>query len=124
MHEVTKSTGKSGPHGPTQTSQLAELVACERELADLLAAAEAEGRAMVEEARASATAAEADIEAALEGEGERARADIREATQRKVRAIQVSAQELVARFERVSDEEAGRLADIAFRLLVGPEAET
>jgi len=123
MHQVSKSKGRPGPDGPTQASQLDELVACERELADLLAAIEGEARRRVEEARVSAAAAEADVEASLDEEGANARTEIREATQRRLRAVQVEAQERVARFEQVSDEEVARLADAAFRRLVATEAQ-
>lgn len=115
------SHDEPGPGGPTQASQLAELVARERELADMLATAEAEAERTVEEARAAASAAEAEVEASLEDEGAHVRAQIRDATQRRARELQAEAEERVALFERVSDEDVERLADSAFRRLVAPE---
>jgi len=118
------SHDQPGPGGPTQASQLAELLECERELAELLAAAEAEAVRMVDEARAAAVADDAEVEASLEDEGERQRVRIREATQRRVRELRAEAGERVALFEGVSDGEVARLADDAFRRLVAREVES
>jgi hypothetical protein len=115
------SHDEPGPGGPKHASRLAELVAREREFADMLATAEAEAERMVEEARAAALAADAEVEASLEDEGDRVRAKIREATQHRVRELQAEAEERAALFERVSDQNVERLADSAFRLLVTPE---
>jgi vacuolar-type H+-ATPase subunit E/Vma4 len=112
-----------GLGGPTQASQLAELLACERELAELLTAAEEEAWRLVQEARAVAATAAADIEASLGAEAERARSAIREATQRKVREIHGEARERAMAYEAVSDEEVARLGEVAFRALIVPEAE-
>ena len=111
------------PDGPVKESQLAELVACEQELAALLADAEARARQMVEEARAAAAAAAAELEASLEDEAERLRVLIREDTQRRVRELEAGARAEAARFDQVPAEELDRLVELGYRRLLSAEAE-
>lgn len=106
---------------PRQVSQLAELLACERELAESLAEAEAEARRLVEEARAEAAAAAADLEASLEDEAERERQRIREEAQTRVRATVSAARDQAARFETVGEARVAELAESAFRRLLSAE---
>jgi vacuolar-type H+-ATPase subunit H len=116
MRSVTDDS--AGRH---DASQLAELLRCERELAELLSAAQAEARQRVDEARAAAKALEAETEASLGKEADRLRAGIRERTQARAREIRAEALEQVARFDRVTDEQIEALAEVAFRLLVRRE---
>ena len=117
------SQSHPGPGGPTQASQLAELVRCEQELADLLAEARVQAERMVAEARAAAAAAAADLEASLEDEAQRLRSTIREATQLSVRELQADAEHRASSFGGVSAADVQRLAGSAFRRLIGAEAD-
>lgn len=102
-------------------SQLAELLECERELAELLSAARAQARQCVDEARAAAKALEAETEASLGKEADRLRAEIRERTQARAREIRAEARERAAGFDRVTDERVHTLAEVAFRRLIRRE---
>lgn len=118
--EVAKN---SAPRGG-ESSELADLLACELELGELLARAQAEARRLVEEARARADRADAQLEVSLEAESEGVRARIRQETQATVRSISARARDRVAAFEVVSDEGVERLAEAAFRRLIGAEDPT
>ena len=111
------------PDGPTRASQLEELLACERELAELLAEARDDARRRVEEARALAARAEADLEEALEREAAQERASIREGVEARVREISGAARERVARLEAIPDDRVEHLAEAAFRRLVEARSE-
>jgi vacuolar-type H+-ATPase subunit H len=104
-----------------EPNQLAELLACEQELAVQLARAQEDARRLVDEARAEAARAEAALEGSLQAEAERLRASIREEIQASLREIAARTRERIARFEAVSDEEVARLADAAFLRLIGRE---
>jgi hypothetical protein len=118
------SRNEQGPSSPEQQSHLAELVDCERELAELQEAAEASAERMVAEARAASAAAEAEVEGTLEDEAARLRTEIREAAQRRVREVQADAEDKATSFDRVTDEEVARLAEIAFLRLLAVEVES
>jgi len=117
------TTKDLGPRG-AESNELAELLACEFELAELLARTQEQGRHLVEEARAETGRAEVDMEASLEAESDRERARIREETQTSVREIWARARRRVAAFEGVPDERVERLAEAAFRRLIGAEDST
>ncbi|MGD8288639.1 MAG: hypothetical protein PVJ80_08165 [Gemmatimonadota bacterium] len=109
---------------PRQASQLNELLACEQELARLLEETRAEARRLVEDARAAAGEAAANLEASLEEESERERARIREETQARIRALVAAAREESARFDSVGDDRVSELAESALRRLLskGPSS--
>jgi vacuolar-type H+-ATPase subunit H len=107
-------------HEGAEPSRLAELLACERGLADLMKAAREDASLRVEAARAAASTSEAEVEAALEQEAQRVLSEVRSESQARVHQILSGAGASVARFERVSDDEVERLADAAFRRLLGP----
>ena len=99
-------------------SRLAELLACEQELAEQLAAARDEGRDLIERARREAALAEAELEASLEKASDRVRREIREASQARIHEVLRRARERAARYERLTDAEVERLAESALRRLI------
>ena len=114
-----QDSGRSqGPAG-AEPSRLAELLACERELADLMSATREDAKRRVEEARAAVTRAEAEVEASLADEAQRVRSEIGSESHLRVHDILARAAEEAALFERFSDEEVERLAESAFRRLLG-----
>jgi hypothetical protein len=100
-------------------SRLSELLECEQDLAELMAATREEGRRRVDEARADVARAEAELEASLEEESGRVRGEIGAAAQARVHELRSRARERAARYEGVSDQEVDRLAAAAFRRLLG-----
>jgi hypothetical protein len=72
-----------------------------------------------ESARAEASRAGAELEAALEAEVELVRSEIRDETQQRVREIHTQAGERVREFDKVSHGELERLAGAAFSDLIG-----
>lgn len=118
-----EGTKDPGPRGG-ESSELADLLACELELGEMLAHAKEEARRLVEEARATADRADAELEASLEAESEGVRARMRQETQASVRVISARARERVAVLESVTDERVERLAEAAFRRLIGAEDRT
>ena len=104
-----------------QPSRLTELLECERELAELTAAARKEADRRVEDARAEVALAEAELEASLEAESERVRSEIRAAAQARVHEILGRARERADRYASLSAPEVDRLAEVAFRRLLGGE---
>jgi len=104
-------------------SPLEELLACEQELTERLARAQAEARRLVDVTRADVARARAELEASLEAESQRVRAQIQADTQASVRKISARARERVASYEGVSPERVARLADRAFRRLLSAEGE-
>jgi hypothetical protein len=104
-----------------QDSQLHELVECEREIAELSAAARTEASALLERARAAASTAAAEAEASLGAESEVTRARTREETQARVRALLAEARQRSAAFDAVDERGVQRLAESAFRSLLGGE---
>lgn len=117
--DVDGTTDQRGE--PQQASQLTELLACERELADLLQDTEIEARRMVEEARAEAGEAAADLEASLEEDSERERAHIKEETQARIRSLVSAAREQASRFDAIEDARVSELADSALARLLSRE---
>ena len=107
-------------HEKERATRLAELLACEEELAGLMEAARAEGRRRVEAARQEAERAESELGQRLEEEADRARQQIEEAARAGVQALVDGARERVVRFDAVSDAEVTRLAVSALRRLLGP----
>lgn len=101
-------------------SELAELLECERQLAELMGVARADATRTIEEARAAASAQEADLEASLGMEADRLRAAVRERTQARVREIRAEAEAGVTRFDGITDEQITALADHALRILIRP----
>ena len=99
-------------------SQLAELLACERELDQLLAAAREEAHRRVDDARAESASLEAEAEAALEEEVRRVRSAAEERARAAVREILDRARGRVAGFQGVSDEQVEGLAASALRHLI------
>ena len=116
--EAARTSGESH-----QASRLTELLECERELAELTAAAREEASRRVEEARAEVARAEAEVEASLEAESERVRSEIRAASQARVHEILGRARERAARYEALPAPEVDRLVEVAFRRLLDGEAE-
>lgn len=114
------SARNQGPAG-AEPSRLAELLACERELADLMRATREDARRRVEEARSAATRMEAELEASLTDEAQRVRSEIGSESHVHVRDILARAAKEAARFERLSDQEVERLAESAFQRLLGRE---
>jgi vacuolar-type H+-ATPase subunit H len=112
------------PDGPTRASQLEELLACEQELAQLLSDAREDSRRRVEEARALAVRAEADLQTTLEGEADQERASIRQEAQARVRETLSAAAERASRLDSISDERVERLADAAFSELLQARSRT
>jgi vacuolar-type H+-ATPase subunit H len=104
----------------TDASQFTELLECERELGEQLSRAQAQARQRVDEARASSSRAEANLEALLEEESDRLRTRIREEAQIRVREILAQSHERAAGFDRISNEQVERLATAAFRRLIAP----
>ena len=104
--------------GPTRASQLEELLACERELAELLGEARDDARRRVEEARGLAARAEADLQEALEREAAQERASIREGVEARLQEISGTARERAASLEAISDDRVEHLAEAAFRRLI------
>jgi vacuolar-type H+-ATPase subunit H len=102
-----------------RASRLAELLACEEELAGLMTAARAEARRRVDAARDEAERAAGLLGASLDEEAERARREIREAARGRADTLLEKARAQVVRFEGVSDAEVGRLAESALRRLIG-----
>lgn len=111
------------PYQDGGPSPLEELLACEQELTERLARAQAEARRLVDVARAEVARAQAEMEASLEADSLRVRAQIRAETQASVREISVRARERIEGYECVAQERVARLADDAFRRLVGAEGE-
>lgn len=120
--KMDRGTEHDGSHAPT--GDLAALLECERELAELMAEAHEEAGRRVAEARAEVARAEATLEASLEEAGDRVRSEVRERAQERVRQVLSEAGERAAAFERVTDAEVERLADRAFRSLIGEEASS
>jgi len=114
-----QDSGRNQEHAGAEPSRLAELLACERELADLMTAAREEASRRVEEARAAASRAEAEVEASLADEAQRVRSEIQAESHARVRQLLARAGESVESFERIADTEAERLAESAFRRLLG-----
>jgi hypothetical protein len=110
------------PQETERASRLAELLACEEDLARLMAETRAEGRRRIEAAQAEAGRAAAELGAALDAEAERARRDIEMRFRARAHAMLEEARAGVTRFQAVSDEEVSRLADRALRLLKEPES--
>ena len=106
-------------HEKEGTSRLVELLACEEELAGLMADARAEGRRRVEAAREEAERVAAELGSRLEQEADRARREIAEAAGARVEALLEEARFRAARFDDVSDEQVARLAESALRRLMG-----
>jgi len=102
-------------------SRLSELLECERELAELMAAAKEDARRRVAEAQSEAGLAEAEGEASLEEASERVRREVREAGQARVDDILTRAREQAAMFEALSDRDVERLAEHAYRRLLRVE---
>jgi hypothetical protein len=100
-----------------RASRLAELLACEEELAGLMEAVRADARRRVEAARTEAERADAELDASLEAEAVRVRREIEDGTRAAVRGIVAGANAQAARFDAVSDDEVARLAASALRLL-------
>lgn len=117
-HEDTTARSRQ----PPEASQLAELLACEQELAALLDEARRDARELVESARVDAERAAADLEASLEEEAEQERERIRTDAQARIRELVTGARERSERFEGLSDERVEALAEVAFRLLLSHEA--
>lgn len=111
------------PRDGDQQSQLAELLACERDLDRLLATAREEARRTVEDARAAATQAEADAEGTLAAEVERLRSTIEGQARSRVQEILARSRERAARFDGISDERVKDLADAAFRQLISHDGQ-
>ncbi len=105
-------------------SQLAALLECEQDLAQRLAEARAQASRIVEEARAEASAIEAEAEASFGDEALGIRAQVQERAQAEVRAVAAEAQERVARFRGVSDDDIERLARRGLGQLLGLEEGT
>lgn len=99
-------------------SQLAELLECERELAELLSAAHADARRRIDAARVAAKAMEADGEADLGVEADKLRTELRERTRGQVREIRAATRDQVGRFDRMTDEQVELLAGATFRRLI------
>lgn len=108
-------------HDAEPQGRLAELLACERELADLMMVAREEARRRLDDMRSEVERAEADLEASLEEEAERVRREVREVSRARVHEILARAREQAARFESLGDEEVERLAAAALRRLLGAE---
>jgi hypothetical protein len=108
-------------HEKEQTGRLADLLACEKELAGLMARACDEARRRVDAARAEAERVATELDTSLAAEAERARREIDEGSRARVHATLADAEARAARFDRVSDAEVERLAASALRLLVGLE---
>jgi vacuolar-type H+-ATPase subunit H len=106
-------------HGGGESGQLAELLACEREVAELMAAARVEAQRRVAEARSEADGAMAELLASLETTCEQARRELREESEKSIRDILTRAAAQADRFERVSEADIERLTASAFRRLVG-----
>jgi vacuolar-type H+-ATPase subunit H len=105
-------------HGKERISRLSELLACETELADLMAKARGEARRRVEAAREEVERADADHAASLATEAERARREIDDSARARAQALLADARGRVARFDGVSDAEVARLAESALRRLM------
>lgn len=101
-------------------TQLEELLECERHLTELMVEARVDAARRIEEARAAASAQEADLEASLGMEADRLRAAVRERTQASVREIRAEAEARVTGFDGITDEQVTRLADHALRILIRP----
>lgn len=101
-----------------EESQLAQLLECERELAELMSLARADTVRQLDEARAAADAQQANLEASLGNEADQLRAAIRERTRARVREIHAEAQVLVTLFDRITDERVALLAEAAIRRLI------
>ncbi len=119
MKDASDPTHPSG-----EGDQLAELLACELELAQLLAETQQEARQLVEAARAESVRAEAEMDASLEREAESECLRIRQETQSSVREMSARVAARVAAFESVSRERVEQLAEAAFLRLVGEEDST
>ena len=116
-----RQSAHQAKHEAAPQGRLAELLDCERELAELLAGAREEALRRVADARADAERAEAELEASLEEESERVRREVREASQARVHEILGRAHGHAARFEGLSDESVQSLAASVFRRLLGRE---
>jgi vacuolar-type H+-ATPase subunit H len=119
---MSTRTGDAGDEAH-QASGLAELLACERELDELMSAVRTDARRRVADALSQVAHAEAELEASLAEEAERARRELREETQARVRDVSSRARVRVTRFESVSDDEVARLAESAFRRLLDWEGD-
>lgn len=116
-----RQSARKAEHDAGPQSRLAELLECERDLADLMTLSREEARRRLDEARSEVERAEAELEASLEEEAERVRREVREASQARVHEILARAREQGGRFESLGDEEVERLAAAAFRRLLGAE---
>ena len=108
-------------HEKGHPSRLADLLACEQELAELMSGATEEARKCVEAARRDAEQAAAELDASLEAEEKRARGEIAEVARARADALLVDARARAGRFDGVSDEQIARLASSALRRLLGLE---
>jgi len=115
--------GKDTTSVSAGASQLAELLACERELAELLKAARDESARRIRDARASAAREMADLEVTLEGAALAIRSGIREEAQARVHEVLQGGRERAARHRAVPDAEIDRLAGLAFAILILPGAQ-
>jgi F0F1-type ATP synthase membrane subunit b/b' len=119
---MDRDTGSDEPHPPT--GELADLLECERELAELHEQAREKARQRVARARAQAAQASAKMEASLDQEAERERTRIREELRTRIRTIHAEAAERATLFDNVSDERVEALADIAFHRLLSTEGRS
>jgi hypothetical protein len=110
------------PHDDgSETSRLADLLACEGELERLWTIAEQEARARVEAARRAADRQEAELDRSLAAELEEVSIRLREQARERIREQEARERERADRYDAVSDLEVSRLADVVFRLLVARE---
>jgi hypothetical protein len=103
----------------TESTRLAELLACEQELEELRARARGEAAELVAGARREAEARAASVDAALAGEIDALRNEVREEARREIERALAQAEAQAARYDAVDDAEIERLADVAFLELLG-----
>jgi hypothetical protein len=103
----------------TESSRLAELLACEQELEDLRARARDEAAEVVARARRDVDERRAEMAAGLIAEVETLRERVREELRREVERARAQAEAQAARYDAVDDAEVERLAEVAFHELVG-----
>jgi len=106
-------------HPGTEGGQLAELLACERALEDKLSRAREEAAAIVAGARAEASRVSAEAEASLRAELDLMRSELLQRTEQRIREVRGRAGERARALEEVTKETVERLADAAFRELIG-----
>lgn len=107
--------------GAAPQSELASLLACERELDELWRQTEAEAQRRVSEARGAAVKARAALEAELEDACGRVRSRLRLDAERRVARIRAEAETRSAHLDAVTDAEVDLLAETAFRRLIAGE---